>query len=99
MDSMEKTINLKLNENYMSLTLNTFLSILFEDIKMEIPDYSNIKELNDKLELIQKVITLVNKNDEDIFIDLDKRENEELLISFSYGLYEEGRKLVHYANN
>ena len=99
MDSMEKTINLKLNENYLSLTLNTFLSILFEDIKMEIPDYSNIKELNDKLELIQKVITLVNKNDEDIFIDLDKRENEELLISFSYGLYEEGRKLSYYANN
>jgi len=99
MDSIEKIINLKFNENYMSLTLNTFFSILFEDIKMEIPDYSNIKELNNKLELIQKVITLVNKNEEDIFIDLDKSENEELLISFSYGLYEEGRKLVHYAVN
>ena len=99
MDSLEKTIDLKLNQNYMSLTLNTFLSILFEDIKVEMPDFSKIKELNDKLELIQKVINLVNKNDEYIFIDLDKSENEELLKSFSYGLYEEGRKLSYYANN
>jgi len=34
MDSLEKTVDLKLNQNYMSLTLNTFLSILFEDIQV-----------------------------------------------------------------
>ena len=99
MDSLEKTIDLKLNQNYMSLTLNTFLSILFEDIKVKIPDFSKMKELNHKFALKQKVINLVNKNDEYIFIDLDKSENEELLKSFSCGLYEEGRKLSYYANN
>ena len=56
MDIFEKNIDLEFNGNIMTLSLNTFFSILFENIKEEVSSYEEVSYLRKKIRLNRKSI-------------------------------------------
>ena len=97
--SLEKNVCLYLNGSFMTLSLDTFLSIIFENIKTEVSSYDTMNDLNNKLELIQQITQLNNDDKDFIRIILDKEENKSLLLSFASGLLERANYLCDYAFN
>jgi len=95
MDIFEKNIDLEFNGNIMTLSLNTFLIILFENITEEVNFYEDVSCLNDKLNLIEKVLELANDDKEYLSINLNLDKN--LLKAFSLGLLARAKKLCDYA--
>lgn len=96
---LEKNVNLYFNGIYMVLSFDTFLSIIFENIKTEISSYDTIDDLNNKLELIQNIIKLDNNDKDFIHINLENKENKSLFLSFAFGLLERANYLCDYAFN
>ena len=95
MELTEKNIDLEFNDSFMTLGLNTFLSILFENITEEVNYYKEVSCLNDKLKLIEKVLELANDDKEYLSINLNLDKN--LLKAFSLGLLARAKNLCDYA--
>lgn len=91
MDIFEKNIDLEFNGNIMTLSLNTFFSILFENIKEEVSSYEEVSYLRKKLDLIEKVLELANNETDYVSINLNF--DKQLLQKFSLGLLTREQKI------
>lgn len=94
MDIFEKNVDLEFNGNIMTLSLNTFFSILFENIKEEVSSYEEVSYLRNKLNLIEKVLELAD-NDND-YVSINLNFNKQLLQTFSLGLLARAKNLCDY---
>ena len=94
MELTEKNIDLEFNDSFMTLGLNTFLSILFENITEEVNYYEEVSCLNDKLKLIEKVLELAN--DENDYLSINLNLDKNLLKAFSLGLLARTKNLCDY---
>lgn len=94
MDIFEKNVDLEFNGNIMTLSLNTFFSILFENIKEEVSSYEEVSYLRNKLNLIEKVLELAD-NDND-YVSINLNFDKQLLQTFSLGLLARAKNLCDY---
>lgn len=94
MDIFEKNIDLEFNGNITTLSLNTFFSILFENIKEEVSSYEEVSYLKKKLDLIEKVLELANNETDYVSINLNF--DKQLLQTFSLGLLTRAKNLCDY---
>ena len=84
MDLIDKLIILKFDRLEMGLSLDTFLSIVFEAYKIFTQD-SNYDGFNKRLNLIQQFVNKYNDQNNYNYIDI-KSLDEELLNMFIFGL-------------
>ena len=82
MNIFEKNVCLKFKDSVMTLAFDTFLSIIFENIKTEICYYDSIEELNDKLKLIQELNSFSIEDKSYICINFNDKENKDLFVTF-----------------
>ena len=94
MDTLEKNIYLEFNGNIMTFSLNTFLSILFENIKKKVSSYEEVSYLRNKLNLIEKVLELADNETDYVSINLNF--DKQLFQTFSLGLLTRAKDLCDY---
>lgn len=71
MNIMEKNVCIRFNDSVMTISFDTFLSIIFENIKTEICYYDDVGELDDKLKLIQELNLINDENKSCICINFN----------------------------
>ena len=84
MNFTDKLIILQFDGLEMGLSLDTFLSIIFEAFKIFTQD-SNYDDFNERLNLIQQFVNKYNAQNNYDFIDI-KSLDEDLLSMFIFGL-------------
>ena len=94
MDILEKNICLHYKDyDIITLSANTFLNILFDELKSEITYFESINELNEYLSSIKKIIEL---NDDKDYIHLNLEEDKNILSLFAYGLNKKSQDICYF---
>ena len=99
MNIFEKNICIDFNSTIMTLSFDTFLSIIFDNIKTDICYYDSIEELEDKLKTIQELNLINDENKSYICINFNDAKNKDLFVMFATGLLHRANSLCDYALN